>query len=205
MLTSEKLTHYQQLREETEKGYLQHAYGDDEAFLAMQLPAELREHLYRSVLVFGPAAEQITQFSEKHKDLELRKDAGSNHIATIAMRNMLGSLGKQTQIEQTCGDRKITIAASIIQWSTSNGHDALEGQLAFLADEPSVFPHDEFMNTYRRLGLYHVYWFLTGQHLFPQELVETCAPQASRVNYILAAAGMPSLKGKLAAANLVVA
>lgn len=179
------------------KDYLRHAYGDDEAERVVSLPYELQKSLYGDVLRFGPAAAMITEFSEKHKAVEAAsKDSELSKSRAIAMRSMLVSLGKQVQRDKPYGQTE-TILASIAQWSNSNGHNILVGELIKLAQTPHVFSSKYIQNELpRQQGLYHVYSFLTGQYLFPESVIAVCAPRVENVNYILSSVGMHSLAGQ---------
>lgn len=163
------------------------AYGDSAAAEAMALPWDLRLSLYGSVLLYGPAGDEI--------------------------RRLIDTLDEALLVEASEFTQGLILERPI--WATLLRLEQLRIDPYFIlgAGDLTVWAHrEENRDWYFRLrsdlnlitlrnqaGVLPLLMLLNGQYLFEPGLVALDSPFLQRANKLLGLLGIPSLQGALAA------
>lgn len=163
--------------------WLRIAYGDSEAEAAMLLPPSLREELYGDVLWFGPAADELNLFAYQMAEANpAREKNDAIEDALWNVHNKLNAVG-------STGPGQFA-QMSIHLWANEAGCDILKIQFMNL-DEHSIYREWQTNN-----AMSLVCWFVTGQYLFSDDLIQECQPYLADVEYVLDLLELPHLRGK---------
>lgn len=177
------------------RAWLRIILSDDEAEAALSLPASLLLELYRDVIVYGPAGDELTVALERKEELE-----DSDEYASWVTR--IKKLGRKADQSSPTHEG----LANIKLWAKEKGYTLLEQRMYFLGSS-GLGAKDKMGRFSERhayaQGLETLYWFLNGQYLFPDALVKQLTPRILEVNEALRALDIGPLAGKFAQISLV--
>ena len=177
------------------RAWLRIVLSDDEAEAALSLPTSLLLELYRDVIVYGPAGDELAVALERKKEVE-----DSDEYASWVTR--LKKLGRKANQSSATHEG----LASIKLWAKEKGYTLLEQRMYFLGSSGLGVKEKQGRFSERHAyaqGLETLYWFLNGQYLFPDALVKQLTPRVREVNEALSALGIEPLAGKFAQSSLV--
>lgn len=159
---------------------LQAALSDAEYQTAVELPEELRTSLYPELLTYGPAYEDIQKFYSRMAATNTLEEANFTKEGVRKLGWPVVGNG----------------AAEVVAWSRAEKIDLSERfadlALQCAADRKIVNWDREFTR-----GFVYICWLLTGQYLFPSQLVAETQPDWVLVNNALERLGLPPLTGRL--------
>lgn len=148
---------------------------------AMQLPHEMLNALYGEVMWYGPAAYEITQFLTCLEECEYQAVALQSALMDVSH---LGPREMETAIKRWLDDIPVDCGQLLAHLM----HESLEATRSW--------KNEQYGEAATLVCL-----FLTGQHLFPENLVLKCIPYMDSVNAVLQLAGMRHLAGNFADAT----
>lgn len=163
---------------------LQVALSDDEYQTASGLPEELVTNLYPELLTYGPAYEDIQRFYSRMAATNTLEEANLTKEGVRKLGWLVVGNG----------------AADVTAWSRAEKID-LSARFADLAlqcaaDRKIVKWDREFNREFTR-GFVYICWLLTGQYLFPSQLVAETQPDWTLANTALERLSLPPLAGRL--------
>lgn len=162
------------------------AYGDSAAEEAMTLPWDLRLSLYGSVLLYGPAGDEIRRLIDA-LDKALLAEASEFAQGLILERPIWATL---LRLEQLRIDPYFVLGAGdLTVWAQREENRDWYFRLR----------SDLNLITLRnQAGVLPLLMLLNGQYLFEPGLVALDSPFLQRANSLLGLLGIPSLRGALA-------
>lgn len=176
--------------------WLTAAVGEAEAEQALLLPRELQRELYGDILQYGPAAGEVKNLLSQARNHMLKNDAEAKQFLVLAQAICEEALTRES-IRRGNED---AIESLIKNWTKDFGKGSQDfRKYNKLYDDFYYSAHMSISEDWWGLdaGLRVSFWFLTGQHVFSDELAEKCMRCVPQVNALLAYAGMPELSGKL--------
>lgn len=167
--------------------WLRMGLGDKAVENALDVPDSLLVTLYYDILVYGPAAEVIAEIYERHQEIG---DSPDGDIWQIKVQE-LGQLMILQRSEEDFWTRR----RAVTNWLKDSQLTILQGRLSSLIYSVPI----ELEALGRRhcyiSGMEGIYWLVTGQYLFPEELVSDCAQVVTKANEVLDLLGLEPLSG----------
>lgn len=170
--------------------WLHMSIGEEKTADALQLPESLIVALYHDILAYGPAAVQVAEIYDRQQEIETSEEGAS-------WQSKVEKLG-QFMVMDSAGERNLAAKEAIVNWSQQSKLTVMEQRFILLSNRGSGAPlrQNSFERRHRYMtGLNSIYWFVTGQYLFPKQLVSECSHLVVRVNVILDALGLEPLTG----------
>lgn len=179
------------------RAWLTAALGEAEAEQVLLLPKELQKELYGNILQYGPAASEVESLLSQARNHVLKEDAAAKQFLVFAQAICDEALTRESIL--TGNEDEIELL--IKNWMKDFGKGSQDfRKYNKLYDDFYYSAHMTISEDWWGLdaGLRVSFWFLTGQHVFSDELTEKCMRCVPQVNALLTYAGMPELSGKLA-------
>lgn len=162
--------------DDTLRSWLAVRYGDDEAARAMTLPRDLLNHMYGSILKYGPAAEEIPRIIQAARNADVL--------------DVLPSLRRVSEMwfDASCL-RLYGVNTNFQGWLISRGHSPITRLVANASSEFTVAAD----------GWRMLFWLMNGQYIFPTGMVDPDSEYVKEANKILTWLNLPLLGGSLVA------